>query len=49
MGHPREALDSFNRAEETNPFVYEADELGEVFRAQIAEGRRRAQQMLTAK
>jgi hypothetical protein len=46
MARPKDALASFDRAEEESPFVYEAAELGESFRTQIAEGRRRAQQLM---
>jgi tetratricopeptide (TPR) repeat protein len=49
LNRPENALSSFNRAEEESPYVYEAAELGEGFRTQIAEGRRRAQQLLTQK
>jgi len=49
MDRPEDALSSFDRAGEESPFVYEAADLGEGFRAQIAEGRRRAQQQLTGK
>jgi hypothetical protein len=43
LGQPHEALLSFDRADEESPFVGEAATLGEGFRAQVAEGRRRAQ------
>jgi len=46
MGQPQEALRSFGRADEENPFVGEAAVLGEDFRAQLEEGRRRARQAL---
>jgi tetratricopeptide (TPR) repeat protein len=49
LNRPEDALTSFNRAEQESPYVYEAAELGEGFRSQIAEGRRRAQQLLTQK
>jgi hypothetical protein len=47
LDRPDDALSSFNRAEEESPYVYEAAGLGEGFRTQIAEGRRRAQQLFT--
>jgi tetratricopeptide (TPR) repeat protein len=43
LGQPREALISFDRADNESPFVGEAASLGEGFRSQVAEGRRRAQ------
>ena len=46
LGRPKDALASFDRAEEESPFVDEAAELGEGFRTQLAEGRRRAHQMM---
>jgi len=49
MGQPREALLSFDRAEKESPFVGEAAALGEDFRAQLAEGRRRAWEWLDRK
>jgi tetratricopeptide (TPR) repeat protein len=48
IGRPEDALASFDRAEEESPFVYEAAELGESFRTQITEGRRRAQQLINS-
>ena len=47
MDRPQDALNSFDRAEEESPYVYEAAELGQGYRTRIAEGRLRAQQMLT--
>jgi hypothetical protein len=41
-GHPDLALASFDKAETESPFVGDAYSLGADFRAQIAEGRRRA-------
>ncbi len=42
LGQPQEALISFDRADKESPFVGDAAVLGEAFREQIAEGRRRA-------
>ncbi len=49
MGQPHEALLSFDQAEKESPFVGEAAALGEDFRAQLAEGRRRAREWLARK
>jgi tetratricopeptide (TPR) repeat protein len=49
MGQPHEALLSFGQAEKESPFVGEAAALGEDFRAQLAEGRRRAREWLARK
>ena len=46
LGHPHQALLSFDQAERESPFVGEAAALGEDFRAQLAEGRRRARERL---
>ncbi len=49
LGQPHEALLSFDQAERENPFVGEAAALGEDFRVQLAEGRRRAREWLARK
>jgi len=49
MGQPHEALLSFDQAEKESPFVDEAAALGGDFRAQLAEGRRRALERLDQK
>jgi len=49
LGQPHEALISFDRADKESPFVGDAAVLGEAFRAQVAEGRRRAQSELGQK
>ena len=42
MGQREDALQSFEEADKQSPFQYEAGALGADFRAQLAEGRRRA-------
>jgi len=49
QGQPQEALISFDHAAKESPFVGDAAILGEAFRAQLAEGRRRARQEIGRK
>jgi tetratricopeptide (TPR) repeat protein len=47
LSQPQEALISFDRANEESPYVGDAASLGEAFRAQVEEGRRRASHFWT--
>jgi tetratricopeptide (TPR) repeat protein len=48
LERPLEALDSFNEAEQEDPFQAEAASLGSVFKSQLAQGRANAWWKLTA-